>query len=99
MTDAHAVRPLTAAQLIQLHQGIEDHQLTVLKGLGDALGATRTLPACPGCGAAASEIVQSHKRVPEIDLMFPDCGHRFRASRDVVLEAFRGPLRKATMEP
>ncbi len=93
MTDTDGFSKLTAPQLGEIHQAIKEQQLTVLKGLRDRPEAAAALPNCPACGVSPTEITQSHKAVPEVDLVFMDCGHRFRADEEAVLTAFRGPLR------
>ncbi|MGW1121082.1 hypothetical protein ACWD5B_28895 [Streptomyces tanashiensis] len=86
--------PLTVEELTSLHNGLFEQQLSVLKGLSEPVRQGRTLPSCPRCGKTPMQITQSHRNVPEIELSFDPCGHRFRADEETTLTAFRGPRRR-----
>lgn len=95
---ANELIPLTAAELITVHNGLKEQQLTVLKGFND-LVTHRTLPACPRCHAVPTEINQFHRNAPEIELAFRECGHRFLADEETTLTAYRGPRRQTLRDP
>ncbi|MFB6626496.1 MULTISPECIES: hypothetical protein [unclassified Streptomyces] len=89
--------PLTVEELADLHHGLREQQLTVLKGLNDRV-THRTLPSCPRCRAVPTTITQVHRNAPEVELAFSDCGHRFLANEETTLTFFRGPRRQTVRD-
>lgn len=83
---------LTAEQVAQFHDLVEEHQDEILAGAANSWRSlVRPLPPCFTCRAAPAEI---RMEIPEqaddgVVLRFDDCGHAFHADRDVLAEGLR----------